>query len=202
MQILQINSSLFGEEGQSSRLADAYVARARKRHPGASLVRRNLADESVPHLDAETFQAFAIDPDQRDGSVEASVRDQVAFSDQLIAELTGSDLLVLGVPMYNFGVPSKLKAWIDHVARAGVTFRYTETGPEGLVTGTRAVVAAASGGFHAGGETDSLTPYLRTFLGFLGISQVEWIRAEGLTMGEESAQTALDRAHGQIRAAA
>ncbi|MDX1434832.1 MAG: NAD(P)H-dependent oxidoreductase, partial [Gammaproteobacteria bacterium] len=129
--ILQINSSIHGPEGASSRLADALVARLRRREPAARLRVRDLAADAIPHLDAKRFAAFLARPEARDAD-DASA---AACSDTLIEELRQADTLVLGLPMYNFGVPSQLKAWMDHVARAGETFRYTERGPVGLLEG-------------------------------------------------------------------
>lgn len=185
--ILQINSSLFSGSGKSSGLADTFVKRFRALYPDASLVLRDLTPENMPHLDEETFAAFTTPPDQRS----AKQRGQVALSDQLIGELQSADLVVIGLPMYNFNVPSVLKAWFDHVARAGVTFRYTDSGPEGLLKGRRAVVACARGGRYSG-DDDTQTTYVKQFLGFLGIEDVEFIYADGLAMGEQAEQSMLD----------
>jgi len=190
--ILQVNSSLNGAAGHSSRLADALVAWLREAHPEAQLVVRDLARDPVPHLDAERFGAFL---SQARSPAQQAV---AAYSDRLIAELKCADVIVLGVPMYNFGVPSQFKAWIDHVARAGVTFRYTEKGAIGLLTGKKAYVVATRGGVYAGTRTDSETPYLRQMLGFLGIRDVAFVYAEGLALGEASKDTALAAARDAI----
>ena len=144
--ILQINSSLYSSGGQSSRLADEFVARLLDPNPGAKLTVRDLARDPVPHLDAERFAAFTAKPEERSAAQNAVV----GYSDALIDELKRADVIVLGLPMYNFGVPSQLKAWFDHIARAGETFRYTEKGPVGLLTGKKAYVFAARGGLYAG----------------------------------------------------
>jgi FMN-dependent NADH-azoreductase len=192
--LLQLNSSLYAGEGQSSRLAARFVEQWRAANPGASVLLRDLAAEPVPHLDAARFGAFLAKEDARDPAQKAAV----AYSDMLIAELKRADVIVLGLPMYNFGVPSTLKAYIDHVARAGVTFRYTEKGPVGLLTGKRAYVFAARGGKYAGTAGDTETGYVRMFLGFLGITDVEFIYAEGLAIGEASKQNALAQAQSAI----
>jgi len=192
--LLQIKSSIFSDGGQSSQLADRYVAAWRAANPGGKVVVRDLAQQPVPHLDAVRFGAFLSKADER------SVEQQgvVDYSDALIDELRNADVIVLGVPMYNFGVPSSLKAYLDHIARAGVTFRYTASGPEGLLTGKRAIVFATRGGLHAGKASDSQTGFLRTFLGFVGITDVQFVYAEGLAISDEHRTGALAQAHASI----
>lgn len=185
--LLQIKASLFSGAGQSSRLADDFVAACRARHPEAELTVRDLASEPIPHLDAERFQAFIADPSQRTPQ-QAEIVD---YSDGLIRELREADVVVLGLPMYNFGVPSTLKAYFDHIARAGVTFRYTANGPEGLLQGKRVYVLAARGGLYAGTPLDSQTGYVRDFFGFLGMQDVEFVYAEGLSIDEASREAGL-----------
>lgn len=194
--ILQINSSIFSDGGQSTALADDFVARLRVAEPSTAVVRRDLAAEPLPHLDAERFGAFITAPAERTARQAALV----AESDALVDELQEADLLVLGAPMYNFNVPSQLKAWFDHVARAGRTFRYTENGPQGLLTGRSAVVFGTHGGVY--GEHDRETPYVRQFLGFLGIDDVRFVTAEGLAMGEDTREQALAEARERIAALA
>ena len=194
MNILQINSSLNSADGHSSRLAAELVAGLREQNPGASVVVRDLARDPVPHLDAARFQAFIEKPETRNDFQKTVV----AYSDALIGELRRADVIVLGLPMYNFGVPSLLKAWIDHIARAGATFRYTEKGPVGLLTGKKAYVTAARGGLYAGTPADTQTAYVRNLLGFLGISDVEFVYAEGLAISPESRETGLARARATI----
>jgi FMN-dependent NADH-azoreductase len=184
--ILQLNSSLSGENGQSSRLASEFVA-ALATATGATVTVRDLARQTVPHLTAERFAAFTTPASER--TVEQ--QRHVAESDALIEELRQADVLALGVPMYNFGVPSTLKAYFDHVARAGVTFRYTAEGPVGLMTGKRAFVFATRGGRYAGTDADLQSAFLRRFLGFIGIKDVEFIYAEGLSLGPEQREQAL-----------
>ena len=190
MTILQINSSLNSGDGQSTRLADRFVAALRIANPAAQLVVRDLAREPVPHLTSERFAAFLAKPEARTTAQQRIV----AESDRLIAELKHADTIVLAVPMYNFGIPSTLKAYFDHIARAGVTFRYTANGSVGLLTGKRAIVFAARGGHYAGTPNDLETGYVRMFLAFLGITDVEFVYAEGLAIDEASRARGLEEA--------
>ena len=193
--LLQLNTSLFSTGGQSSRLTDEFVARWRANHPRGEVILRDLAREPVPHLSAERFGAFLAKPGERTPEQQAVVDD----SDALIDELKRADVIVLGLPMYNFGVPSTLKAYFDHIARAGATFRYTEQGPVGLLTGKQAYVFATRGGFYSGTEADTQTPFVRQFLGFLGITDVEFVYAEGLAVSEAAKQAGLARAQNAVR---
>jgi len=193
--LLQINSSINAEEGQSSRLAAHFIAAFRERDPAAQIVRRDLVADPVPHLTAERFGAFLAKPEERTAAQQRAV----AYSDELIAELQRADVIVLGLPMYNFGVPSQLKAYFDHIARAGVTFRYTSDGPRGLLTGKKAYVFATRGGSYAGTALDTQTGYVRDFLGFLGISDVEFAYAEGLAVSPQSRDSSLAKAQVQAR---
>jgi len=188
--ILQINASLFGENGESSKLADRFVEKLLKQYPEARHIKRDLASDPVPHLDAERFGAFLAQPEQRSPAQRAAVE----YSDTLIAELKAADVIVLGLPMYNFGVPSTLKAYFDHVARAGHTFRYTANGPVGLLTGKKAYVFSARGGLYTGTPWDTETDYVRVFLRFLGIEDVEFVYAEGLAISPQSKETGLNKA--------
>jgi len=188
--LLQLNSSLYGERGASSRLAEGFVAQWQRQNPGSTTIYRDLAGEPVPHLTAERFQAFLTPPAERTPEQARIAK----YSDGLIDELKRADVIVLAAPMYNFNVPSSLKAYFDHVARAGVTFRYTEKGPVGLLTGKKAYVVSTRGGLYAGTGNDHETSYLRQFLGFLGITDVEFIYAEGLAMGEDRRSAALSGA--------
>jgi FMN-dependent NADH-azoreductase len=192
--LLEIRSSIYSDGGQSSRLADRFVGQWRAANPGGKVIVRDLAQDPVPHIDADRFGAFIATPEQRTAQQKAIV----AYSDGLIAELKATHVIVLAVPMYNFSIPSTLKAYFDHIARAGVTFGYSEKGPVGLITGKQAYVFAARGGRYAGTPLDSQTPYLRTFLGFLGITDVEFVYAEGLAIGEASRNEALANAHARI----
>jgi FMN-dependent NADH-azoreductase len=190
--LLYIQSSIFSDEGQSSKLAERFIQNWLAAHPGSEVVRRDLAADPVPHLDAQRFGAFTTPEPQRTVEQQAVIR----FSDALVQELAGADVVVLGVPMYNLGVPSTLRAYFDHVARAGVTFRYTANGPEGLLTGKKAVIFSTRGGYY--GTDDHSSSYVRDFLGFLGIRDVKTVIAEGLAVGEAQKETALDAARQQI----
>jgi len=196
--LLQIRSSLFSDQGQSSQLADQFIARWQAAHPDGTVVTRDLAARPIPHLTAERFSAFTTAADQRTAEQHAVV----AESDALIAELRAADVVVLGLPLYNFGMPSTLKAYIDHIARAGETFRYTEAGPVGLLGGRQVRVFAARGGLYAGTPLDTQTTYLRNFLAFLGMTDVEFIYAEGLAMGDEKRNAGLSQAHTTLSALA
>jgi len=197
MNILQINSSIRGSDSQSSRLSDAIAARLKANAPHAALVVRDLAQNPQPMLDAGALAALSTPTGQR--SAEQAAR--VALDDTLIEEIQAADILVLGVPMYNFGLPVQLKNWIDAISRAQITFRYTEQGPEGLLKGKKVYVALARGGVHRDTASDAQVPYLKTVLGFLGMTDIRFIYAEGLAMGEEAAQRGLEQAHAEIAAA-
>jgi FMN-dependent NADH-azoreductase len=199
--LLQINASINNGNGESSRLANQFVAAFHKSHPKVTIVVRDVAAaEPVPHLNAERFGAFVTKPEARSAAQHAVV----AYSDTLINELKQADVIVLGLPMYNFGVPSQLKAYFDHVARLGVTFEYTEKGPVGKLTGKKVYVFAARGGVYArdgvneGTPMETQTNYVRDFLRFLGMSDVEFIYAEGLHMSPQSKQAALAKAEAEI----
>jgi len=194
--LLQINASI-NSNGQSSRLANQFVAAFHERRPHAKIVVRDVAGaEPVPHLNAERFGAFITKPEERSPAQQAVV----AYSDALIHELKQADVIVLGLPMYNFGVPSQLKAYFDHVARAGVTFKYTEKGPVGLLTGKKVYVFAARGGLYAGTPLDTQTSYVRDFLRFLGMTDVDFVYAEGLAISPESRDASLAKAAAEITA--
>jgi len=192
--LLQLKSSIFSSNGQSSRLADQFIAAWRETHPGAGIVVRDLARDPVPHLNAERFAALLAKPEERTPAQAAVVRE----SDALVDELRRAEVIVLALPMYNFGVPSTLKAYFDHVARAGVTFRYTDKGSVGLLTGKEAYVFATRGGRYAGTPLESQTTYVRQFLGFLGIEDVEFVYAEGLAVSETAKEAGLAQAHSAI----
>lgn len=187
--LLQINASLSGANGESSRLAQRFVTDWKTRHPEGRVVSRDLASDPVPHLTAERFQAFLSSPDARTDEQ----RTLIDYSDALIAELKAADTIVFAVPMYNFSIPSTLRAYFDHIARAGVTFRYTANGAEGLIKDKKVVVFITRGGIYSEGA-DTQTPYLKQFLGFLGMTNVKFVFAEGLNMGEETREKSLSAA--------
>ena len=202
--LLQINSSIYGAAGASTQLANEFVAAWLAVHPGDRAVVRDLALNTPPHLDAARFAAFAAAPADRT----ALQREAVSFSDELIGELSAADVLVLGLPMYNYGVPTQFKAWFDHVARAGVTFNYTATGPRGALSHLRAVVFATRGGNYVDISTvdiskvdiskvdtgnDHETAHLRQMFALIGISDFQVIYAEGLARSGRAASLATAR---------
>ena len=197
MNILQINASARSNGANSTRLADAIAQRLVARDPQAVLTVRDLAAEPHPVLDEPALGALFTAADQR--TPEQAAR--VALDDALIAQVQGADVIVLGVPMYNFGVPVQLKTWIDAIARAGVTFRYTAEGPEGLLKGKTVYVALARGGLYRDTPADSQVPYLKSVLAFLGMTDVRFVYAEGLALGADSANRAFAQAEAEIEAA-
>ena len=196
MNILQINSSARSSGSESTRLADSIVAKLQAATPSAALIRRDLAVTPHPPIDEATLGALFTPADKR--TPEQAAR--VALDDALIAELQAADVIVIGSPMYNFGITVQLKSWFDAVARAGTTFSYTATGPVGLLTGKKVYVTLARGGFHKEGGNDSQTQHLKTFLGFLGMTDVTFVYSEGMGMGPEAVATAQAKADAEIEA--
>lgn len=195
MNILQINSSSRPDASHSSRLAAAIVERVQAAHgESGQLTVRDLGRTPVAELDEPALQALFTPAEQR--TAEQTAR--VAIDDALIAEIQAADVVVLGVPMYNFGVPAQLKNWIDAIARARVTFTYTEKGPVGLLTGKKVYVALTRGGRYRNTPADTQVPYLKTVLAFLGMSDVQFVYAEGLAMGPQAEHDGLAEAHAQI----
>lgn len=198
MKILQVNSSARafanGQGSHSARLASELVDQLRRADPGAAVVVRDLARTPHPVLDESTLEAlFTI---ERDRTPAQAAR--VAMDDALIAEIRAADVVVIGAPMINFGVSSQLKNWIDAISRARVTFRYTENGPVGLLTGKTVYVVLTRGGIHRGRPSDTVVPYLTTVLGFLGMTDLRFVYAEGLGLGPEAEALGLDSARAQI----
>jgi FMN-dependent NADH-azoreductase len=194
--ILQIDSSLFSDSGASAALTKQLVGRLREARPDAVVIRRDLGRSPLPQFDGEVLGALSTPAAQRT----PTEVERAALADAVIAEVQAADVLVIGAPMYNFMVPSQLKSWFDYIARAGVTFRYTAQGPEGLLKGRKAYVVTTRGGVHRDAPTDNVVPYLRTMLGFVGITDVEVIYAEGLALGEEPRRLALAQAEAAIAA--
>lgn len=194
MKILQINTSARSAGANSTRLADSITARLKARNPAAVIELRDLAANPHPVLDEAALGALFTPAEHR--TAEQAAR--VALDDALIAQLQSADVIVLGVPMYNFGVPVQLKTWIDAIAKAGTTFRYTENGPEGLIKGKKVYVALARGGIYRDTPADSQVPYLKAVLGFVGMTDVDFIYAEGLAMGADSADKGFAAAAAQI----
>lgn len=179
-QLLVIDSSIRQQGSVSRQLTERFVACWRERHPTDRVCRRDLAAEPPPHMDGALLGAWT-GPAAQHGRAE---REALQRANALTDELLAADVLVLAVPMYNFSIPGTLKAWFDHVLRAGVTFRYGENGPQGLLHGKRAFVLCTRGGIYAGGSQDFQEPYLRQLLAFIGIHDVNVILAEGLNLGE------------------
>ena len=197
MNILQINASARREGANSTRVAERIVARLQAANPGATVTVRDLAVTPHPVLDETALGALFTPAEKR--TAEQAAR--VALDDALIAEIQAHDTVVLGVPMYNFGVPVQLKNWIDAIARVGVTFRYTANGPEGLLKGKQVYLALARGGRYRDTPADSQVPYLKTVLGFLGLTELHFIYAEGLAMGPESSAQGFAQAEADVTAA-
>jgi FMN-dependent NADH-azoreductase len=204
MQVLLVTSSIFGAGSKSRDVALAFVDGLRRRHPNARVVERDVGGDPLPHVTADLMGAAATPAVDRTPQQAALA----AQADALIDELEAADVIVLAVPMYNFSVPSTFKAWIDHVARAGRTFRYTETGPQGLLRGKQVFVAGARGGVYGEGPARALDfheTYLRGVLGFLGLTDVTFVHAEGQAIGPdvaaENLAAARDRATALVPAA-
>ncbi|HCW4111799.1 TPA: NAD(P)H-dependent oxidoreductase [Acinetobacter baumannii] len=191
--ILVLKSSIMGEGSQTNRLIDVMLEYRKDQGLQDDITIRNLAEMNLPVLDLEIFQAL-----RGAENVNQDIQRIVALSDELIAELKSADLLIIGAPMYNLNVPTQLKNWFDLVARARQTFRYTETYPQGLVEGVKAVVVSSRGGIHVGQETEAVTPYLKAVLGLMGIHDVDFIYAEGLDM-QAYRSNALDLANQQVK---
>ena len=198
MNILQVNSSVRpvsdGAGSFSSVLANDVVQSLLEAYPTAALTVRDLMADPHPMLDEAALRALHTPAEKRTGEQTA----RVALDDALIAELMAADVIVLAAPMYNFGIPSQLKAWIDAIARAGVTFSYTEKGPVGLINGKTVYVVTTRGGFHRAQPTDNVVPYLQVTLGFLGMTNVHFLYAEGLALGAEAQSRALSGVREQI----
>jgi FMN-dependent NADH-azoreductase len=180
--VLVITSSIAGAASVSGGLVERTVAQLRAKDPGLQVSTRDLSRSPIPHLDTDAVAAVRGEP------ADDAQRTARTVSDTIVDELKSADVLVIGAPMYNFGIPSTLKTWFDYVLRAGVTFRYTEAGPEGLLKGKRAIVVLSRGGLYSEGPAqayDSQEPHLRTLLGFMGVTNVVFVRAERLAMGPE-----------------
>ena len=201
MNILQINSSARpfanGQGSQSTRLASELVETLRAGDAGATLTLRDLTANPHPALDEATLGALFTPADARTPAQHA----RVALDQALIDEVNAADVIVIGVPMVNFGITSQLKNWIDAIAKAGVTFKYTANGPVGLIEGKKVYAVLTRGGIYRDQPHDTQVPYLRQTLGFLGIKDVEFIYAEGLAMGPDAEAKALASARAEIAAA-
>jgi FMN-dependent NADH-azoreductase len=194
--VLILNTSALGAVSVSSQLTKETVASLRSHDPDLRVIVRDIGATPIPHLDPESVAAIR-------GATPANEKQAAAqaLSDHLIAELKAADTIIIGAPMYNFGISSTLKSWFDYVVRAGITFRYTENGPVGLLEGKRAIVIESRGGFFSDGPTkgmDAQEPHLRTLLGFMGIKDVTFVRAEKLAFGPDVRQQSIDTARAQL----
>ena len=194
---LILNSAVTGDASISKRLTAEFAEQLKRRDPGARIATRDLGANPVPHLVPETVAGI------RATATTETEKAALALSDELVDELRDIDLLVIGAPMYNFGIASSLKAWFDHILRAGTTFRYTENGPEGLLPLKKAMVIETRGGLYSEGPAvamDSQEPHLRTLLGFMGVTDVTFVRAEKLGFGPDAVRAAVDDATAALNA--
>ncbi|WP_406849293.1 FMN-dependent NADH-azoreductase [Vibrio vulnificus] len=189
--LLVLKSSILGDYSQSNKLVDEFI----NKFDQQDVVVRDLAQQPLPILDFQVATAL-----RASGDLSEAQQAIVDLSDQLIAEIKHADTLIIAAPMYNFTVPTQLKNWIDLIARAGVTFTYTDQGPKGLIEGKKAVVVTTRGGIHKDAASDIITPYLKTVLGFVGITEVEFVYAEALNMGEDFASKGLASASEHLAA--
>ncbi|HHX8694841.1 FMN-dependent NADH-azoreductase [Vibrio diabolicus] len=191
--VLALKSSILGDYSQSNKLVEDFI----KNVDQDKLTVRDLAANPLPVLDFAVATALRATED-----LSQEQQAVVDLSDTLIEEVKAADTLIIAAPMYNFTIPTQLKNWIDLIARAGVTFKYTENGVQGLIEGKKAIVITTRGGIHKDSPTDNVTPYLRTVLGFVGITDVEFVYAEALNMGEDFAAKGISEAQSQLAAIA
>ena len=195
---LHIDSSPLGDHSVSRKLTAKVLAELKANHPDTQIVTRDLGASPLPHLSGITVGAFFTPADQRNEVLNEALK----LSDEVIDELLAADLFVIGAPMWNFGIPSSLKAWIDHIARAGRTFKYGASGPESLLpAGKKVIIVSSRGGIYSSGPMqvmDHQETYLKSILGFIGLHDVSIIRAEGVAMGEEAVKTAMHSAENNL----
>ena len=192
--VLIIESSARQQDSFSRELTQQFISHWKTLHPADRLTVRDVAVNPVPHLDADLLGGWMKPEAQRNAAEQVSLQ----RSNELTDELLAADVLVLAAPMYNFAIPSTLKAWLDHVLRAGLTFKYTDTGPQGLLTGKKAYVLTARGGIYAGSTADHQEPYLRQVLAFVGIHDVTFIHAEGMNLGGDFQEKGLNQAKARL----
>lgn len=201
MKLLHVDSSILGQNSVSRQLSAEIVAAEAARHPGLDITYRDLAAAPIAHLSGDHLAAF-----QGAAPEAPALRDDIAAGQAALAEFLAADIVVVGAPMYNFGISTQLKAWIDRLAVAGQTFRYTDKGPIGLAGGKRVIVASSRGGFYGPGTpnaaVDHQETYLRDIFGFFGITDVAYIRAEGIALGPDKRAAAIDSAKHAIDALA
>ena len=192
--VLIIESSARQQDSVSRQLTQTFISQWQTAHPNDSITVRDLAVNPVPHLDINLLGGWMKPAEQRNDLEQVSLE----RSNELTDELLAADVLVMAAPMYNFAIPSTLKAWLDHVLRAGVTFKYTDTGPQGLLSGKRAYVLTARGGIYAGSTADHQEPYLRQVMAFIGIHDVTFIHAEGMNLGGDFQEKGLNQANAKL----
>jgi FMN-dependent NADH-azoreductase len=197
---LHIDSSPLGDRSVSRKLTAKILQELKEAHPNSQIVTRDLGTSPMPHLNGLTLGSFFTPPEQRN----AALHEAVKLSDQAIDEVLKADIIVIGAPMWNFGIPSALKAWIDHIVRAGRTFRYGAAGPESLLPkGKKVIIVSSRGGVYSAGPMkmmDYQETYLTAVLGFIGLTDISFVRAEGIAMGPEAAAAALHAAEAQLGA--
>ena len=192
--VLSISSSLFAAKSVSNQLSAELLRKLKAEHGELQVVSRDFNDQEIPHLDAERVAAIGSPKADR-----SDVQQQIVdFADELIKEVQDADILIVAMPMYNFSIPTMLKSWFDYIARAGVTFAYTENGPEGLLLGKQAYLVTAMGGAHEPGQSDFARPYVQLLMRFIGIEDVRFITAQGLNMGDEARAAGIEAARGDI----
>ena len=194
LNVLRLHTSLFAENSVSSQLVEELTEALGANVGQLKIVDRDFRQSPIPHLDGERLAALMTDENDRSPEQQSMVE----YADSLIEEVQQADVLIIALPMYNFSVPSMFKAWFDHIARAGVTFAYTENGPVGLLEGKKAYLVSAMGGVHEIGQTDFLRPYVELLMKFIGIDDLEFVTASGLNMGEEARAQGLNEAHDDI----
>ncbi|CRI57021.1 FMN-dependent NADH-azoreductase [Pseudomonas sp. TE6288] len=195
MKLLHIDSSILGDNSASRQLSREVVEAWKAADPSIEVVYRDLASDAISHFSAATLVAAGTPEEMRD----AAQAHEASLSAETLAEFLAADAVVIGAPMYNFTVPTQLKAWIDRVAVAGQTFRYTEAGPQGLCGDKKVILVSTAGGLHQGQPTGvGHEDFLKVFLGFIGITDLEIVRAHGLAYGPEHRAKAIDAAQAQI----
>ncbi|MFK7733872.1 MAG: FMN-dependent NADH-azoreductase [Pseudomonadales bacterium] len=194
--LLVIKSSILGEDSSSNRLLDEFVDQWRGQHPQHAIVEQDFSEQEIPHLSKQSFYAFAVPEQKRSAAQMEATR----LSDELTAQFLQADNIVVGMPMYNLGIPSCFKAYIDHISRAGQTFKYTEKGPVGLAGNKTAYVLGARGGYYLDTPNDTQTPYIDTIFRFFGIETINYVIAEGLNISPKHKAESMDKALADVRA--
>ncbi|NQD95021.1 FMN-dependent NADH-azoreductase [Pseudomonas sp. CrR25] len=195
MKLLHLDSSILGDSSASRQLSNSVVAAWQTAEPGVEVIYRDLADDALSHLSAASLVAAGTPAELRS----AAQQHEAELSERTLEEFLGADAIVIGAPMYNFSLPSQLKAWIDRITVAGKTFSYGENGPQGLAGGKQVVIVSTAGGVHSGQPSAAAhEDYLKLVLGFVGITDIQVVRAEGLAYGEEPRAAAMQAAEQQV----